>query len=220
VPVPNLEWTFQVGGVVPDVRHFDPDAAVARVVPLLWRRGWSHTGMQEIVTATGVSRSSLYATFGNKNELCLAALRRYLADYVAPVFRELETDGRGLPTIAAFFGRLITARCSGPHARWGCLATNLQVSTESAAPGVREVLTEHHQRLVTALITALAAAEHAGQLRDDVNPSASAEHLALLAQGVNLRSRTGADHHSLRGAVAAALGSLRRPGDQTDIWPE
>jgi AcrR family transcriptional regulator len=30
------------------------------------------------VTATGLDRSSLYATFGGKQELYLAALRRYL----------------------------------------------------------------------------------------------------------------------------------------------
>lgn len=205
---------------MPDVKHFDPDAAVSRVVPLLWWQGWSRTGMQEIVTTTGLSRSSVYATFGSKNELCLAALRRYLADHVDPAFRELETDGRGLPTIAAFFGRLITARCSGPHARWGCLATNLQVGTEGSEPGVQEVLAEHHQHLVAALTTALEVAERSGQLRDGGAPSAGAEHLALLAQGVNLRSRAGADHHSLRKAVGAALGSLRRPGNRTDIWPE
>lgn len=204
---------------MPDVKHFDPDEAVARVVPLLWQRGWSRTGMQEIVTATGVSRSSLYASFGSKNELCLSALRRYLDDYSAPSFTALETDGRGLPTIAAFFGRLITARCSGLRARWGCLATNLQVSVEGAEPGVREMLAEHHQRLVAALTTALSAAEHAGQLRSDVGINASAEYLGLLAQGVNLRSRAGADEHSLRSAVAAALGSLRRPDTHTDIWP-
>lgn len=204
---------------MPDVKHFDPDAVMAQVVPLLWRRGWSHTGVQEIVTATGLSRSSLYSTFGTKDELCLSALRRYLIDYVDPAFRDLQTDGRGLPAIAGFFGRLITARCSGPHARWGCLVTNLQVSAEGAEPGVREVLAEHQRRLLGAMQAALGVAERDGQLRDDVEVVASAEHLALLAQGVNLRSRAGADHRSLRSAVAAALSSLRRPGNYTDVWP-
>lgn len=204
---------------MPDVRHFDPETAVGQVVPLLWRRGWSHTGVQEIVSATGLSRSSLYATFGNKNDMCLIALRRYLADHVDPAFRELELDGRGLRTIATFFGRLITARCSGPHARWGCLATNLQVSTEATEPAVRQVLAEHQRQLVSALTTALGSAEHAGQLRSGIEIDAGAEHLALLAQGVNLRSRAGADPEALRSAVDAALGSLRNSEDSTDTWP-
>ncbi|NKQ55640.1 TetR/AcrR family transcriptional regulator [Amycolatopsis sp. K13G38] len=205
---------------MPDVRHFDPDVAVAQVVPLLWRRGWSRTGMEEIVAATGLSRSSLYATFGSKDELCLSALRRYLADHADPAFRQLETDGRGLPAVAAFFGQLIAVRCSGPRARWGCLATNLQVAAEGTNPGVREVLGEHHQHLVTGLAAALRAAEQGGQLRDDVVIDASAEHLALLAQGVNLRSRAGADPSTLRSAVDAALGVLRHPASPATTWPE
>lgn len=204
---------------MPDVRHFDPEAAVAQVVPLLWQRGWSRTGMQEIVSATGLSRSSLYATFGNKNELCLIALRRYLVDHVAPAFRELETDGRGLRTVAAFFGRLITARCSGPQARWGCLATNLQGSPDGSEPAVRQVLAEHQQHLVSALAIALGSAERAGQLRGDVEIGASAEHLAVLAHGVNLRSRSGAEPGTLRSAVDAALKSLRHSDDATETWP-
>lgn len=204
---------------MPDTKHFDPEAAVGEVVPLLWRRGWSRTGMREIATATRVSPSSLYATFGSKNELCLMALHRYLAEHVDPAFRKLETEGRGLATIAEFFGQLITARCTGPHARWGCLATNLQVSTEGAENGVAEVLAEHQQRLVTALAAALRAAERAGQLREDIEPLASAGHLALLAQGVNLRSRAGVDHDDLREASAAALASLRRPDENADTWP-
>jgi AcrR family transcriptional regulator len=45
---------------------------------ILWRQGEASTGIQDIVTATGISRSSLYATFGGKKQLYLAALRRYV----------------------------------------------------------------------------------------------------------------------------------------------
>lgn len=204
---------------MPDIKHFDPDKAVAQVVPLLWRRGWSRTGIQEVVNATGISRSSLYSTFGSKDQLYLHALRRYLTDYAAPAFQLLETDGRGLTTIAAFFGRLITARCSGRHARWGCLATNLHVGGEATTADVREVLAGHHRRLVAAMHSALDAARQADQLRDDVEVATSAEHLALLAHGVNVRSRAGEDEITLRSAVAAALYALRNISTDADIWP-
>lgn len=204
---------------MPDIKHFDPDTAVAQVVPLLWRGGWSRTGIQDVVTATGISRSSLYSTFGSKDQLYLHALRRYLAEYAGPAFRLLETDGHGLTAIAAFFGRLITARCSGEHARWGCLATNLHVSDEATTPGAKEILAGHHRRLVAAMRSALDAARHAGQLRGDVEVATSAEHLALLAHGVNVRSRAGEDETTLRSAVAAALHALRRGSADADIWP-
>ncbi|AEA23538.1 TetR family transcriptional regulator [Amycolatopsis echigonensis] len=204
---------------MPDVKHFDPSAVIGAVTQLLWQRGWADTGIADIVDTTGISRSSLYATFGSKQDLCLAALHRYLAEHAAPAFAALENGGRGLPTIAEFFGGLITARCTGPRARWGCLATNLQTNGTPRDEAFRDVLTEHHRRVRDALRTALGSANGLGQLRPDLDLDTAAEHLVLVAQGVNLRSRAGADASTLRSAVAAALNALRRPGDTTDTWP-
>lgn len=205
---------------MPDVKHFDPDQAVGTVVGLLWQRGWSGTGIADVVKATGVSRSSLYATFGSKDDLCLAAVRRYLAEQVDPAFAALAAGGAGLPDLVAFFGRLITARCVGPRARWGCLATNLQTTSDRISPGVADALGIHQQRLLEALTAALTTARDRAQLRDDLNVPAVAEHLALLAHGINVRSRAGADPRALRRAVAAALSALRGADCEIDTWPQ
>lgn len=202
-----------------DVKHFDPSAVVGTVQQLLWQRGWANTGVQDIVDVTGVGRSSLYATFGSKQDLCLAAIQRYLAEQAAPVFGALQADRRGLPAIADFFGGLITARCVGPRARWGCLITNLLADAQGLENAIADVLVEHNDRLVSALSAALRAAADREQLRADVDLHGAAEQLALLAHGVNLRSRTGADEATLRSAVAAALNALRGPGVLADTWP-
>jgi len=60
---------------VPDVKHFDTEQVLAAVEQLFWRQGVASTGIQDIVSVTGLSRSSLYSTFGGKDELYLAALR-------------------------------------------------------------------------------------------------------------------------------------------------
>src|SRR6266516_2070058 len=98
---------------MPDIKHFDPDAALDTVVRLFWRHGVASTGIQDVVSATGLNRSSLYATFGGKQELYAAALRRYVQTRSEPAFRRLAEDGRGLPAITEFFAGLIEARCSG-----------------------------------------------------------------------------------------------------------
>lgn len=90
---------------MPDIKHFDPDATLETVVRLFWRQGVSATGIQDVVTTTGLNRSSLYATFGGKQELYLAALHRYMEQRSQPMFRRLAEDGRGLPAISEFFSR-------------------------------------------------------------------------------------------------------------------
>ncbi|MBE1587786.1 TetR/AcrR family transcriptional regulator [Nonomuraea angiospora] len=193
---------------MPDVKHFDPDAVLEQVERLFWQRGAATTGIAEVIAATGLSRSSLYATYGGKQDLYVRALRRYVERRSQPMFQTLADDGRGLPAIEAFFDRLIRIRCAGEHARWGCMATN--AGAEGADPAVRQVLDQHHDRLRATMRVALEAAGAQGQLAEGLDLDATAESLTLLAYGMNLRSRAGADPAALRRGASAALDSLRK----------
>jgi AcrR family transcriptional regulator len=195
---------------MPDVKHFDPDAVLETVVRLFWRQGVASTGIQDVVTATGLNRSSLYATFGGKHDLYVAALRRYLETRSEPALRRLAEVGRGLPAVAEFFAELIEARCSGQFARWGCMITNAHAYAEAESGGaeVRSILDRQHQQLRNAMLAALVTAGAQGQLGLDVDLDAAAELLALLAYGVNMRSRAGADAQTLHRTVTAALASI------------
>lgn len=195
-----------------DIKHFDPDATLEKVVRLFWKQGAAATGVQDIVNATGLNRSSLYSTYGGKQQLYLAALNRYVAARSQPVFRQLAEDGRGLPAITDFFHGLISVRTSGEYAHWGCLVSNAQAGAESDNLEVRAVLDRHHQGLCDALHSALETARQDGQLASSVEPASAAELLALLAYGVNVRSRAGGEARSLSRTVDAALDSLRTPG--------
>jgi AcrR family transcriptional regulator len=196
---------------MPDIKHFDPDTALEAVVRLFWRQGVASTGIQDVVTATGLNRSSLYATFGGKQELYRAALRRYVEQRSQPAFRRLAESERGLPAIAEFFAGLIEARCSGEYARWGCMVSNAHAGAENSDPEVRALLDRHHQQLRDAMHAALSTAAARGQLSPGCDPGTSADLLALLAYGVNLRSRAGADARDLGRTVTAALAPLGGP---------
>ena len=92
------------------------------------------TGIQDIVTATGINRSSLYATLGEKKKLYRAALRRYVEQRSQPLFDRLSSDERSLAAISDFFSGLIRARCSGEYARWGCMVANAHTGAENDDP--------------------------------------------------------------------------------------
>ncbi|WP_055486019.1 TetR/AcrR family transcriptional regulator [Streptomyces sp. WMMB 322] len=196
---------------MPDIKHFDPDAALDTVVRLFWRQGVAATGIQDIVNATGLNRSSLYATFGGKTELYRTALERYAESRTRPVLERLTEDRRGLPAVAEFFTGLINTRCSGEYAGWGCMVSNAHVGAENGDAQVRALLDRQHDRLRDALHGALLAAQERGQLAPGSDPAAAADVLALLAHGVNLRSRAGADARRLRSTVNSALDALGGP---------
>jgi hypothetical protein len=88
------------------------------------------------------------------------------------------------------------------------MVTNAHAGAENAAPEVSHVLEMHHDQLRDALHAALVTAEARGQLRPDTDLGTAAELLAVLAYGVNLRSRVGADAPALQRTVTAALASI------------
>jgi TetR/AcrR family transcriptional repressor of nem operon len=193
---------------MPDVKHFDEAEALATVEQLFWRRGTAATGIQDVVAATGLSRSSLYNAFGGKDDLYAAAARRYLEHRSRPMFDQLAADGRGMAAVAAFFDRLLRLRLSGEYAGWGCMMSN--ANAENPPDAVRAVLAEHHAVLRDSLAAALKVAQSNGELRSgvEVEVEGAAEMLTLLAYAVNLRSRSGATRTQLRSAITAALAAL------------
>ncbi|MGE0180281.1 MAG: TetR/AcrR family transcriptional regulator, partial [Sphingomonas sp.] len=61
-------------------RSFDTDQVLDRVRDTFWRYGYAGTSMDQLATATGLHKPSLYGAFGDKRKLYLAALDNYLAD--------------------------------------------------------------------------------------------------------------------------------------------
>ena len=61
---------------------FDPDRVVADVADLFWARGYDGVSVSDITSATGLSKSSLYNRFGDKDSLFARALARYHRDTV------------------------------------------------------------------------------------------------------------------------------------------
>src|SRR5690348_2788038 len=58
-------------------RQFDVDEALDRALEVFWARGYEGATLPELTRAMGINRPSLYATFGNKEQLFRKAVRRY-----------------------------------------------------------------------------------------------------------------------------------------------
>ena len=61
---------------------FDREAALHRAMLLFWRHGYEATSVNDLTRAMGITPPSLYAAFGDKKQLFLEAVRRYLSGSV------------------------------------------------------------------------------------------------------------------------------------------
>lgn len=58
-------------------REFDTDAAVAAALEVFRHKGYEGASMRDLAQATGLGSGSIYAAFGSKDGLYLAALDLY-----------------------------------------------------------------------------------------------------------------------------------------------
>jgi TetR/AcrR family transcriptional regulator, transcriptional repressor for nem operon len=148
-------------------RAFDTDQAVSAAAVLFAAHGYEGTSVDNLVTATGVHRGSLYKVFGSKRGLHLTALRNHLDHEIHPATAAIAT----LTDPAQALTAAIASYDNGPAA--GLL---LLAAAERAA----------HDPEVAALV-----AEGITALEDALRPSHgdAASHLASTVLGTRLRLR-------------------------------
>src|SRR6266550_1867348 len=59
-------------------RAFDPDAALDRAMHVFWAKGYEGASLSNLTRAMRINRPSLYAAFGNKEQLFRKVLDRYM----------------------------------------------------------------------------------------------------------------------------------------------
>ncbi|MEM7654432.1 MAG: TetR/AcrR family transcriptional regulator, partial [Pseudomonadota bacterium] len=62
---------------MPRPRKFDTDETIDQITTLFWAKGFDAVSIKEIAALTGLRPGSLYASFGNKDEIFDLAYERY-----------------------------------------------------------------------------------------------------------------------------------------------
>src|SRR5919106_4393971 len=71
-------------------RQFDLDEALDRALEVFWARGYEGATLPELTKVMGINRPSLYAAFGNKEQLFRRALDRYVDERMTFIRTAIE----------------------------------------------------------------------------------------------------------------------------------
>lgn len=176
-------------------REFDVDSALEAATRAFWARGYEHTSLDELCAATGLNRSSLYAAFGAKRDLYLAALARYEEGSAARIAAAL--DGRPVREgLAAFLAGLIDSIAAGPGRR-GCFIGNCAAELARLDRGAAARVRRSLARIEATFREGLETARARGELRLDADPAALARFLTAGIQGLRLVGKANPDREAL-----------------------
>ncbi len=190
-------------------KTFDPDQTLNLAMIQFWESGYEGSSMQDLVDRMGISRQSLYDTYGNKRELFEETLKRYIEDVIGPRRVELlRPDVRPSEAVREYLENIAHG---APDMPIGCLMvrTATEVSLEDAEIG--KLL----NKCFSEVFEALAEVVQRGQDCGEFDPDRSAGELAgsIIASGIGLHvmRRLPDRGANLRPSVDAIVQGLRGP---------
>ncbi|AKR43792.1 TetR/AcrR family transcriptional regulator [Methylophilus sp. TWE2] len=189
-------------------RVFDPDEALDKALQIFWNRGYEGTSLAELTETLGVNKPSLYAAFGNKEELFMKALSKYTTGPVAFV-RDVVNE----PTARAVAQRFLYEAAeflTQPSHPKGCMVVQGALSGGESAEMVKKVLIQYRAAYEKLLTKRFEQAKSDGDLPSDASPQALAKYLATLHQGMSVQATSGASKEELLSIADLAL----------DAWPK
>ncbi|PCJ30641.1 MAG: TetR family transcriptional regulator [Gammaproteobacteria bacterium] len=134
--------------------QFDKQKALVQAMHVFWTKGFLGASLSDLTSAMGISKPSLYASFGNKEDLFVSATNHYIEAYASKSTVFLHQENKSLTErIQAYLFSLIELLCESTASR-GCfiaVAANELIANslpEKAAERIQYVsqYTEHYLR--------------------------------------------------------------------------
>ncbi len=193
-------------------REFDAELALDRALEVFWRQGYEGTALSDLTAAMGINRPSLYAAFGNKEQLFSTVLDRYLAGPGAFAVEALDA-----PTAREVIERLVRGAVdltTGPHTPPGCLNVRCVQSCGPDGEPARQLAITHRMAAETALRRRLERAQRDGDLPAGTDPTTLARLVNTITDGLAVQAAGGATRRQLRRVAELALRTLPAPPEE------
>ena len=169
--------------------QFDKTIALDKALDAFWSHGYEATSMQQLVDCTGVNRGSLYATYGDKRALFLAALERY-DDNRRTMLREFDERYAPRDAIHRLF-LAFTNGVSNDGCNRGCFMTNTALELADHDDEIRARVATAQADVETFFARQIRKGKAAGDMPADIKVAETARSLlaSLLGMLVLIRSR-------------------------------
>src|SRR6187551_1143818 len=164
-------------------REFDVEEALAAALRVFWEKGYDGASMTDLTEAMGVTRPSLYAAFGNKEELFKRALDLYECEKLAYVRNALEApSGRGVvQRLLEGTIQNITSDCPG------CLGVIASVSCGGKDSPIQQDVRSRAQSSRNAMVERMQRAIDDGDFTLPVGAEAMTQYLMAVLQGISVQ---------------------------------
>jgi len=192
-------------------RSFDEDEVLRVARDQFWATGYAAARVDDIATATGLGKGSLYGAFGDKHQLFLRTFDEHCAVLVEGVRRQLDgPDAGAYERLRAHVAAVADATASDVCLR-GCLLAKGTAELSGQDPAVVATARRTFAAIEELIAACVAGAQRAGEIDQDADPGRLAGLLLAVLRGIEALGKGGSSPESLRAIAETALAVLPRP---------
>lgn len=174
---------------------------------VFWSKGYGATSMHDLTAAMGLSKSSLYDTFGSKHDLFLETIEYYHHNVSSQVRSVAELEMPAHQVILAVLNRAVD-RILEPNGRRGCFLNNCAVevgpSDEAAAQRCRAGLATMEETF----LKLVKRAQREGSIAPQRDARSLARYLTSTINGIMVIGKANPDRTVLEDIARVAVSNL------------
>ncbi len=188
-------------------REFCTEMALAAALRVFWSKGFESASMTDLTEAMGISKPSLYAAFGNKEELFHKALDLYESEKLA--YTRVALEQPTARKVAEYIMRGALESQTGSKEVKGCMGVIHSVACSPEAESIKADVVARRESSQAALVERFERAKREGDLPAHVDPKTLTTYLYALLQGMAVQAGSGASCQDLQNLVDMSLA----------LWP-
>lgn len=188
-------------------KEFKEDHALDKAIEIFWHKGYNGTSAQDLVTHLGLSRSSLYDTFGDKQKLFAQSLLRYQKQSQDQVIKLLDESENVKETLHDIFKQAVIESLEDRITK-GCFMVNSSVELAMHDEEIAKIVKNNSQTMEEVFTKAVQKGQAAGHISKTIDARVLARFIFNNYSGIRVLARTGERDKQVYDDIIKALFSI------------
>ncbi|QTE35716.1 TetR/AcrR family transcriptional regulator [Mucilaginibacter gossypii] len=188
-------------------KDFDEAEVLSKAVCIFWHKGYNGTSMQDLVDGLGISRSSLYDTFGDKHALYIKALDSYQkagGNQMCDIINNTASAKEAIQKLLELTMRDLL----NDEQRKGCFMVNAEIELAPHDVEVKNVVCRNEQQFEDAILQAIKKGQVSGEIRNSQDSLALARFIMNAVRGMQVSAKATADKAFFDDIIKTTLSVL------------
>ncbi len=171
---------------------------------LFWQKGYESTTVHDLTSAMGITAPSLYAAFGDKEQLYLEVVERYSNNAGEHTIDFLNQHASAHDAVRALLVD-VCKTMSDPDTPTGCMLVNSAANSAVASQRIQQAVADCRQAAQSDLTQRIERGIREGDVPAHVNAAMLARFYVTIITGIAIQSREGLTCADMQAVIDSAM---------------